>query len=388
MNKKCLVFLPGRSVAGSTHYVMQYLRVLHEEGVSIHLVAFRDESVIGLTREYVDRFIFLRIPLGLRVHQFDTMQNRLVRYGGQLLKFVYGCWVAFRSLIKVRPDYVLYGEYTLIQCIAITYLLRYRYIVLVQSIPAEGRLVRGIVSAALRRAVASCFISEIHRKQFSNSISSFTIHNTCNDEQATEAELRTRGAEPIEIGFVGGINHIKGSIGTLRIFESLLEANFNVNCSFWGGGSLAAFEEKLRTRRFADSYERQFLEAVAASRYRLRIQWRPFEINTKKIYEGIDLLLVNNKKAHFSRPILEAWSYGVVPIANRDVFNQYLLVDGVDGIMFEAESEVSDKVRRLLDDERYRTGLAENGRRKYLAQYSKRKTSDMVRNMLREVGLV
>ena len=155
------------------------------------------------------------------------------------------------------------------------------------------------------------------------------------------------GSEPLRFGSVGFLSEGKGFDGTIRAFAKYRQGG--------GEGQLLIFGEG------ADHVKRS-LEALANElEVSESVQFMGFVDSSEAIYASVDALVVNSRNEAFGRVTAEAMAYGVPVIGRRTGGTAELISDGVTGLLFNNEEELSQRMLTLEKDPGLRGRLSEAG---------------------------
>jgi glycosyltransferase involved in cell wall biosynthesis len=165
------------------------------------------------------------------------------------------------------------------------------------------------------------------------------------------------------VAMLGGIGSIKGTITFLRAAKIVTERTRDVVFVIAG--------QEYR------SLERDRVHADACRDLLNDLEARGSVINCGPIEHGMALIAAStivvssSTETHFSRPVVEAWSWGKAVVATDTEHSRALIDDAVDGVLVPVGDDraMADAVGRILDDAAFGEQLGAAGRMKMLREF-------------------
>lgn len=124
-------------------------------------------------------------------------------------------------------------------------------------------------------------------------------------------------AEGIMIGMVARLDPVKNHVGAIRALGKLRREGLDVHLALAGGGDLQESLETVAKEEGVDSH----------------VHFLGFRTNVDKIYNALDIFLLNSHREGMSNTIVEAMASGLPVVATRVGANPESVVDGETGYL-------------------------------------------------------
>ena len=97
----------------------------------------------------------------------------------------------------------------------------------------------------------------------------------------------------------------------------------------------------------------------------------PFSKDIKKYYQEANVLLMCSDSEAFGRVTIEAMSHGVVVIGKSSGATPEIIKDGVNGLLYDGEEELYDKMIHFIDNQSSMNEIVENAWQTVYSKFTK-----------------
>jgi glycosyltransferase involved in cell wall biosynthesis len=361
-NKNILIYFPSWGLGGSTIYLGQYVKVLVQKDFSVTCVFRKQDLGSQFLLKMGAKVIFSHFPISLRFTAHPN-HTKFTITGGikDVIKFLYGFFLAFYLQLKFKPTLIFIGEYTLFGCSIPSLILKQKTIFFIQSHITNVPYKKNIVEYFLNKALTVVAITEKHLAPFRDAIFKHTvIHNIVYERKlngpVSEQLLFQRQNKKVLI-FLGGIDYNKGTDLLILIIAQLtmLRSDFIV----WIIGPIN--NDKCYKQIFQDIKKNNLANTINILG----------EVDNINDYLHLSYALIScNSTPHFMRPVIEAWANKIPVVVADDIYGHYLVDHLINGCISEKSIESWVKnINWLLEDEKRKNELGFEGYNKYKRLY-------------------
>jgi glycosyltransferase involved in cell wall biosynthesis len=196
-------------------------------------------------------------------------------------------------------------------------------------------------------------VSKHYKENFD--ISSTVIHNgvvSIDDFEKNRLlrtnylQSKTQNDNIIKVAIIGNVVAGKGQLEVVKAIQQLVNIHPNVKLYIFGGGpNIPTIENYIATNQLEN-----YVEIVA------------FTNNLAGHYVSLDIVVVNSVMEAFGRVAIEAASYGIPVVSRNSGAIPEIIVDGKTGLLTDgSERDIALKLATLINDEKLRAKLGENG---------------------------
>lgn len=181
----------------------------------------------------------------------------------------------------------------------------------------------------------------------------FTLNGSVN----AKFDGKIDGYREIDVLFCGNFSKLKGPDRVLAIIKQLIKKNVPIKAAFLGNGSLFSFIES---------------EIINNIEYK-DIALYGYVKDTESFYIKSKLLLMPSVSEGLSTAMLEAMSYGCVPIVSNVGAMTEAAHHNINAMVVKGYDNIDDFVKfshELLFDENKRNKLSKNGKKMVMNKYS------------------
>ena len=375
---------------------MEYLiRAFADRGYRVYVLSpkygYAGEPPAGAT------LLRFRCP-GIRSLMLDvhfTSKVRPLFFGGMmtaakdLVKLLVGTLLVARAIGRTGASLVYVNEYVVIQGSLAAVLRRVPSVIHIRSLFRGG-------AHGIRRRLLSFLIVSCNRKVFpisrleagqirvpERARGKITVVGEFVDRQpesppGRETMRRDLGVTHggVLVAMLGGISPLKGTLDFLRSAEQVAASRADVVFVLAGG------EEEAPDGSDA-GYHRDCRRLVTALQSAGSLKILGILERADGLLSACDVLVSPSSLTHFSRPVIEAWSFGKPVVASSVDHMRDLISDGRDGLLYPPGDcgRLSEAILSLAGDPGMRLRMGEAGRKKA------RETFDAARNTGIIVGL-
>lgn len=186
------------------------------------------------------------------------------------------------------------------------------------------------------------------------------------------------GDAPV-VGYVGRISASKGVVTLIEAMKIVWRQNPDVRLLLAGSGLPSS-------GRGEDAVRRAFETLPDAEKLRV-VALESFEDEEKaSIFDAIDVFAMASVAESFGIAYLEAWMCGKAVIGSRGGSTEYVVDDGIDGLLVSPgePSSLADAILTLLADPQRRARMGQAGRAKTLASFTWDRIADRVEAAYRQ----
>lgn len=165
-------------------------------------------------------------------------------------------------------------------------------------------------------------------------------------------------AEPLLVGAVGNVRHIKGYEVLVDAAATLMRAGIDVNIAIAG--------------KAGNDVHRKLLDQAAALGLDDRIHYLGFRDDAAELYRTFDIYALTSHSEGFPLSMIQALASGLPVVATRCGGPEEMVEDGVDGFLVERGSgiAVADALAKLIGDEALRRRMGAAAREKAVSRFS------------------
>lgn len=394
MKKRVLVIDEDQERNGSTVSLEYLVRGFRDRGYDVVVLTwkYRAPDAAGLKRSatLIDGRIGFVTTITLCVHfaysmsPFSWQGIRLITKDA--VKFVLGFLIVRRVLRKIRPDIVYANEYSVVQaCVAartagIPAVTHVRSPLLKGKFGLRRRLISRLVLGNTKRVFA---ITRQEADQLRPSPAERSNIRVVGEFVPRPAARRVDpkklrrgfGLPPAGkvVSMLGGIKPYKGTMEFLRAARIVCEHHSNIRFVI-AGSDLRDGSEQNR------AYYEECMRAVRDLRSKGAVTMVGEITNPLDLVAASDIVVSPSPQAHFSRPVIEAWSFAKPVIAARTPHMEECITDGVNGLLFEPgdQSGLAGCISRLSRDSRLRARLGREGKKKASAEFDAERNCDTI----------
>lgn len=326
--KKVLIVHHGSGIGGAPKSMSYLARRLVEDGHQVDVLFLQSSSAIELLQGIKCRVHVSKLPIYYFYHTSNWIRLKyFYKAVVQLLSInIQFFFVAPYYLNKINPDIVYINTSVLPEWAAISWFFRKRVVVHIRETTANGYF--GIRRSFLR-FIYSFFpdqvisISKLNLNAL-GLITSDKVTVIYNYERV-EAIKRDDYSKIYDFFYLGGESDIKG----WSFIRKLLESDIQFKMAIGGNFSLQVEDELIEDPRV------NYLGVIK---------------NISDYMSKSYFLISPFKKPHFSRPIIEAYAYGCVPIASNLIGIEEQLENFKTGLLFDSEdiNDFFEKIRFSL----------------------------------------
>lgn len=386
-----------QGLTGSTKSLIYLLRELQKEPVEISIATRKGTEnkriFEGLAREIIslNDYVSLNFSQSSNLSFFKPIG--LYSIFLTFVRFFKGINIANKLIKQTSPDLVLLNEYVLIQFAIAAKLKKIKTVTYIRSQFFKGKF--GVWGKTIKKIIFKfsdkiLVISKLELNQFkpySESIrDKFLIVREFLDEQNFETDfdikaLRERYKIP-EYDFVavtlGGVKRIKGTYELLQAMKELKKTGKDIFCIIAGKVGDSGTEQKEYSKKCFEFIKKNSLDEV------VRIIEEQSEV--LGVISASDVLLSTNTTSHFSRPIIEAWAKKKPVVASDHPHTREIVIDEQNGLLYKSDDyfELSEKIKKLINDQELRKKLGETGFESALNIFSMDKNINNIKKFLLE----
>lgn len=394
MSKRVLFIDEDQERNGSTVSLEYLVRGFRERGYDVDVLSWkfrpRDGSALRQSARMLDgrwgpvTTITLCVHFAYSMSAFSWEGLRIILK--DLVKCVAGFLIVRRVIRRTRPDLVYTNEYSVVQA---SVAARSR------GVPAVTHIRSPILGGTfgIRRSLVSRLVLGNNRGVFAITRQEAEQLSPSPDQRrrvhvvgefvpppparaARPASLRTKFHLPARIPVVamlGGIKPYKGTMDFLRAAQALSGGPRRM-IFVLAGSDLKEGSEVIR------SYYRECLQRAQSLRDQGALVMTGEIMNPLDLVAASDIIVSPSPQPHFSRPIIEAWSFGKPVIAARTPHMAECIDDGVNGLLFPPgdHGALAECIGRLTRNGRLRARLGREGRRKARAEFDAKTNLDTI----------
>lgn len=198
--------------------------------------------------------------------------------------------------------------------------------------------------------------------------------------QKTTCSIIYNGIEPIalnkkykinnsiNIGIVGYLHNEKCQLDAVQYMTDRLINSDSIFLNIYGDGE----------KKYIESINKYALE----NNIQDKIIFAGYVSDTKSIYQSIDILLNFSKNEAFGRVTIEAMREGIPVLGYNNAGTAELILDGVDGFLFDDEKGFTVKLDQLINDKKTYDSISNNSIKKVKELFSEEKYTESIENFL------
>jgi glycosyltransferase involved in cell wall biosynthesis len=175
----------------------------------------------------------------------------------------------------------------------------------------------------------------------------------------------------INIGIVGYIHKEKCQLEAVHYMKDLLRKYNSIFLSIYGDGE----------KKYIESIKKYALE----NNIQKRIFFTGYISDTNSIYKSIDILLNFSKHEAFGRVTIEAMREGIPVLGYNNAGTAELIVDNVDGFLFNTKKDFTSKFEKLINDKKTYNLISCNSRKKVKELFSDEKYTKNIEKFIIEI---
>ncbi len=338
---------------------------LTARGHTVYVLCRKPDQASAHLERCGARLLFFNLPLGMNTtllleSRAASRWRVCVQNLKDILRVAIGMPLTWLLIRRLRPDVVFLMDITFPQCALVAIATGTPLVCQAQEQLIRGRLGlrRGLVLAILGRSDRLFGITSRHvapflakgrqRQQIEVIPNAVSLPE---DWRPTPSTVLDATEARHVLLFCGGANPNKGFRFALELIATLARRDPAFLLVFAG-----PFNRRYSTPYAAGSavdLGRETAELFACIRAQgLEAHVRIVGIRSDilSIMAASRAVLVPHRLPHFSRPIIEAFAVGTPVVASRDVFNEDLIEDGVNGCLIEyGHTEAwADRIQKLL----------------------------------------
>ncbi|WP_404401775.1 glycosyltransferase [Idiomarina seosinensis] len=371
--KKILMVHHGAGIGGAPKSMSLIARRLASSNYDVTVLLLKDSSAKRLFEDKNINLVISRVPIYYFYHMSKWVKFwEFHKLFSQMISFiVHLTIIAPYYLIKFKPDILYLNSSVLIDWGLAARALKVKTLQHIRETIASGHL-------GLRRKLLSYYFKNIptvvinisqHNEgrilSSSNRPNNFhLVYNYSIAERRNEVPPRKRW----DFIYLGGSAEIKG----YPLLKSILKENGTGSsiaiCGSFNDSSFLDFMSKNRNISYLGEIQ-DVMSRLSQSKFLLNLFFKP----------------------HFSRPIIEAFSSGCIPISTSYQGVEELLTNGVDGYIIPDECLNNPELMKTFligvinMDNKTRNEIIENGYMKYLTLFS-HKNEDKILKILGDMS--
>jgi glycosyltransferase involved in cell wall biosynthesis len=363
--KKILYYLPSQGVGGSNFLHALEVKKYKECGHKVIVVGKKGDLVGSeLFQEIADEVLFSnRFLLALNLAGFDKFNSRLEnikKYFTDIIKIFYSAYIFTTHLLKFKPNFVVVGDFPLMQFIIFSKFFKVKVITYVLTSKTESYFKSIISEKIIQRAdfvIANNkpLLNEwkLHDQQ-KIQIPTIVQNQFVNEnDKAFENYLRAINLLNRKyILYIGAFSEIKGTYDFIKYAKRVIDEiddiaivmvgsyNQSFNSKYSIGDSNALYDTTSAVFKFIHDYK--------INENRLIILGRsPFAMN---LLSNSEFLVSMNRYPHQPGPVFEAFSLSKPVLASDDKFSKEIVINGFNGYRLDIEdiNEWIEKTKVLL----------------------------------------
>jgi glycosyltransferase involved in cell wall biosynthesis len=175
----------------------------------------------------------------------------------------------------------------------------------------------------------------------------------------------------IKIGIVGYIHNEKCQLEAIQYMTDILINSDSIFLNIYGDGE----------KKYIESIKKYALENNLLK----KIIFAGYVEDTKSIYKSIDILLNFSKNEAFGRVTIEAMREGVPVLGYNNAGTAELIVDGVDGFLFDDRKSFVLKLEKLINDKNIYELISNNSRKKVIELFSDERYTQSIEKFIIEI---
>ncbi|WP_348810445.1 glycosyltransferase family 4 protein [Flavobacterium maritimum] len=195
-----------------------------------------------------------------------------------------------------------------------------------------------------------------------------TIYNGI---ESIDSNNKDRDNNSINIGIVGYIHKEKCQLEAVHFMKDLLMKYNSVFLSIYGDGE----------KKYIESIKKYALE----NNIEKKIFFMGYISDTNNIYKSIDILLNFSKNEAFGRVTIEAMRDGIPVLGYNNAGTAELIVDNVDGFLFDDKNDFTSKFEKLISDKKTYDLISNNSRNKVKELFSDEKYTKDIEKFIIEI---
>lgn len=321
-----------------------------------HMVPFRTHAVRSLGMDTV----FTNDHPLISIRGITTFMKDLV-------KFIWGIGHFIRSILMTRPHIMYVNEHTLVSASVAAWLMRVPSVMHVRSRMLDGTL-------GIRRRLLSALILRSNAKIFGitgREVAQLTAGDRHAGKTIVVPEfvppkdaVHSRSGSSHVVLMLGGVQRVKGSLVFLRAAEQLLQTRDDTE--FVLAGSVHAEGDARERQHHSDC-----MRSIANLEARGRLTVLGSVPDPSSLYAAASIVIIPSTETHFSRPLIEAWSWGKPVIVSATAHHSDLVREGQDAVVVPIGDHVTlaENIGHLLDHPETCARLGEAGQARSRSEF-------------------
>lgn len=380
---------PGRT--GSTVSMEYLVRAFHLNDYEVIVLSFKEDSKVKAGLVNYAKFIkpktwpkllTLCFHFTYTISPFSWKGFKIIV--GDLIRFFEGIIVISKVIVETNPDLVYANEYSIVQASVAAYLNRVPAIINIRSL-----YLRQVYW--IRRRLISFLILTCNRVVFTiTKIEAEQLYPSKKqkDKIKTVGEFIVPQRNIIDINIyrkvfklpedkkvvtmLGGIQYIKGTIDFLHAARIVSLKSSKVVFVIAGNN----YKHDSVNRNHYD----ECMNIVEILQHESSIYMFGDITNSLELIAASNIIVSPSTQTHFSRPVIEAWSFSKPVIAARTTHIQELITQDVNGLLFDVGNynALSVLLIKLLNDEELCLRLGREGKKKVNEEFNAEKNLQFI----------
>jgi glycosyltransferase involved in cell wall biosynthesis len=394
MKKRVLFVDEDQERNGSTVSLEYLVRGFRDRGYDVDVLTWkfrpRDGAALRQSANLIDgrrgpvTTITLCVHFAYSMSPFSWQGIRNILK--DVVKFVAGFLIVRRVIRTLRPDIVYTNEYSVVQASVASRSAGIPAVTHIRSPLLRGKfgVRRRLISRFVLGNNARIFaITRQEAEQLSPSPAQRSRIQVVGEfvppppsRPAAQKRLRAAFSLPLRttvVSMLGGIKPFKGTIDFLRAAQVLRDRSGRIVFVI-AGSDLKEGTEEIR------AYFHDCMQLAAPLRDLGAVVMAGEIMNPLELVAASDIVVSPSPQPHFSRPVIEAWSFARPVIAARTPHMEECMVDGVNGLLFQPgdHQELAQCIGRLARDPRLRARLGREGRKRVREDFDAKKNLDTI----------
>ncbi len=375
MNKKILIFDHDERFSGSTKSLVFILDELKKNGFQIIIYTNKNREIFSHLSAFSDQIISFNKIFTLNISNSNDYSffSVIGIYACLLIikRFFTGIFFAIKIIILHKPDIIFINEYVLLQFAIAGYFTKTPSITYVRGQYRKGK--SGLLGKLIRFLLLKFndIVFVISKNEASQLINPRTkyygkkivlvrefLNDLMNNSKKNNNTIFTEYNIPKNkniVLFVGGFSRIKGTKVFLKAVENISKIRNDILFILVGNQNTIG---KDNIQYANDCFD--YIKVKELSNNLLIID----ELSDiSELIQICDIMLSCNTTSHFSRPIIEAWNEKKPVIVSDFPHIREYVDEGINGLFYQHNNvtELVLAIQTLIDDNKLKTALGENG---------------------------
>lgn len=317
--KKILIVHHGAGIGGAPKSMSYIARILAEEGHAVEILFLKKSSAIDLVDDINCKIHISKLPIYYFYHMSKWIRIKyFYKAIVQIISLIVQTFiVAPYYIVKIKPDIIYINTSVLPEWTIISRIFRKRIVVHIRETTSNGyvgfrRSILKFIYSIFPSHVISISKANLKALGLTPSQNTSVIYNY----ERLKVSKKCASVKKYDFLYLGGESGIKGWDFIMRLL--LTDLNFKI--------------------AIAGAFNKNTIDILLKD---VRVNYLGVIKDVPDIMSKSYYLLSPFKEAHFSRPIIEAYAYGCIPISSNLEGIEEQLKDRKTGLLFDVD-EFSD----------------------------------------------